>query len=855
MEVKKIVEGMTAPQVAQVIDDNFKAQNKILGDDIATQNSVIGVSEYKDFSEAEAVAVGDVRKYNGYLYECVEATTGAWDASKWKKSSFKAETEKKLSELGSKVGDVSVNFSVGLSDKHSSLIDKIFIDGKSGDIVDLTTISSDGNTSVIVQYFGYKSSEDGALIANGSLGSTVSVVLNENYDSIGVYIPKYANAEVVFSAKFALKKGLESQSNKIKGLEENLGVKTSKYNVSVGRDHSSLYDRIVTDIKKGDEFIVDVNFGDTGLSHGTLFAEIEGFNDFLSLGIIYGKKLFKASDNIKSLGLYTPVAASSGEVLFSVVHGGVAEVVRENNKIVNSLYSLSFEGKDDVYSKGSNIYNLVRGRTYRVICDNNQWDISGYSGAVYVLDIEGQNTDDSLEVIKGFKGGENIPKYFDITIAKEYNNVYIGGRAKEGTIVKFSVIDITDADNAIKQIDEIKKSLTNDAIYHNSGIFVVEGQNNKGIQKNFQCKVGHKYEVELPKDWMVSNTVQSNYIFAVGYYDGSNYIDFHHKGKHDGVRKYEFTAIDEAVFYYLFLRADIGETVKVSITDISAMDIVDNKNRTYVGEKISLNTFSMKKMFRLSDIGVPSIAIDSQGMDVYGNKYLFQGNDASSTGEKGIYIIDLEKKELVGDFEFTGYEYFHFNTICCGEKYNEDDRFPLLYLTQMKEDYKCVVVRIADDGKSYSEIQTITYQGEHYIGSLGYNYLVDTANSNIYIFGLPSNQVDARCEITKFALPDINEKSVTLMDDGILDNFIVEDCNILQGAKVIGNKIYAPFGWGIHIDENSPSQIKVIDLHEKKVVSVVDVREIGEAEDVALYNGGLITLNNSTNPTYYLLKF
>lgn len=94
---------MTAPQVAQVIDDNFKAQNKILEDDIATQNSVIGVSEYKDFSEAEAVAVGDVRKYNGFLYECVEATTGAFDASKWKKSSFKAETEKKLYEENQRV--------------------------------------------------------------------------------------------------------------------------------------------------------------------------------------------------------------------------------------------------------------------------------------------------------------------------------------------------------------------------------------------------------------------------------------------------------------------------------------------------------------------------------------------------------------------------------------------------------------------------------------------------------------------------------------------------------------------------------------------------------------------------------
>ena len=101
MEVKKIVEGMTAQQVAQVIDDNFKAQNKILEEDIAKQNNVIGVSEYKDFSEAEAVNAGDVRKYNGFLYECVEDTTGAFDASKWKKSSFKKEMEEKLSGLTS----------------------------------------------------------------------------------------------------------------------------------------------------------------------------------------------------------------------------------------------------------------------------------------------------------------------------------------------------------------------------------------------------------------------------------------------------------------------------------------------------------------------------------------------------------------------------------------------------------------------------------------------------------------------------------------------------------------------------------------------------------------------------------
>ena len=134
MEVKKIVEGMTAVEVAEVIESNFKNQNKILEEDIAKQNSVIGVSEYKDFSEAEAVNVGDVRKYNGLLYECVEATTGAFDASKWKKSSFKAETEKKLSELGSKV-DLNTQKVNKLNTSESLEADFAISDGKGNDIV------------------------------------------------------------------------------------------------------------------------------------------------------------------------------------------------------------------------------------------------------------------------------------------------------------------------------------------------------------------------------------------------------------------------------------------------------------------------------------------------------------------------------------------------------------------------------------------------------------------------------------------------------------------------------------------------------------------------------------------------
>lgn len=187
MEVKKITEGMTAPQVAQVIDDNFKAQNKILEDDIKKQNNAIGVSEYQAFSEAESVAVGAVRLYNGVLYECVEATTGAFDASKWKKSSFKDETEKKLSELASevdnKIGDTTP---IVLTSK-----DLIGATWNGTSIVASTTF----NMWVVPLYVGRRYSIERVNV------STQSVRTCSEYPSIGKTIEMNSVTQSTFTAK------------------------------------------------------------------------------------------------------------------------------------------------------------------------------------------------------------------------------------------------------------------------------------------------------------------------------------------------------------------------------------------------------------------------------------------------------------------------------------------------------------------------------------------------------------------------------------------------------------------------------------------------------------------------------
>lgn len=115
MEVKKIVEGMTAPQVAQVIDENFNALNgeKATVEAVAdVQKNVnrsddnTGILSYPVFDDTEPVAVGDVRRYEGLLYRAKEAGAYDWDPEKWERVTLKQLEDEKLSELGSEVNDL-----------------------------------------------------------------------------------------------------------------------------------------------------------------------------------------------------------------------------------------------------------------------------------------------------------------------------------------------------------------------------------------------------------------------------------------------------------------------------------------------------------------------------------------------------------------------------------------------------------------------------------------------------------------------------------------------------------------------------------------------------------------------------
>lgn len=387
MEVKKIVEGMTAVEVAEVIDSNFKNQNKILEEDIATQNSVIGVSEYKDFSEAEAVSVGDVRKYNGFLYECVEATTGAFDASKWKKSSFKAETEKKLSELGSEVNNKAESLNLvnpfkcvrgkylntnGVLNKAETELYAVsdFIKVQESNIASNAAIY---NGTTIASWAAYD--KDGGFIRSSNETNKYTFSGEDYYvrftfygedfiavygDEIGIYVPY---GETRFSSEIpTIKKGVDDIKKNIDLIEESVNLVKSELSTkitSVNLVNPKLIER--GKYISGNGSIAKSNSDDYFISD---YIAIEGNNissnavvspntDISSWSVYDKNKTFIRSSNTSSKYIYmlgdsyvrftfykVEAMANYGDTLFDFSKYGETEYSTKIPNILNDVSSL-----------------------------------------------------------------------------------------------------------------------------------------------------------------------------------------------------------------------------------------------------------------------------------------------------------------------------------------------------------------------------------------------------------------------------------------------------------------------------------------------------------------------------------
>ena len=257
-------------------------------------------------------------------------------------------------------------------------------------------------------------------------------------------------------------------------------------------------------------------------------------------------------------------------------------------------------------------------------------------------------------------------------------------------------------------------------------------------------------------------------------------------------------------------------------------------------------------LFSLLDYGQLQIKMDSQGMDIYNDSYLFQGSYVGESG-CGIVVADLVNKEIIGCIDFLkGTSPIHMNNINCGRKYKPEDRFPILYISEANNEKRCFVTRLSNNASQYSILQVIKYTGEKYAS---YNYMdwfLDNDEDYIYGYGLLNSSVSDYC-IIKFPLPPLTQESVILTDDDIIDDFLIRtDVFIPQGTKMRNGILHTVYGYNT---DKYPSWYLKYDLVNKKMVSKVKLdKRWGEPEAVSFFQDKTIISNNATNPSYWIIN-
>lgn len=272
-------------------------------------------------------------------------------------------------------------------------------------------------------------------------------------------------------------------------------------------------------------------------------------------------------------------------------------------------------------------------------------------------------------------------------------------------------------------------------------------------------------------------------------------------------------------------------------------------------DESDVNNDRIEGLFRLSDFGQCTIPMDSQGMDVYDDKFLFQGSYVPKKGCCGIVTVDLNDRRILGGFIFgQDLPLIHMNNINCGEKYNETDKFPLLYLCDsFGTDKCCFVVRVSDDASHYNVVQAITYSGQ----MMNYNYyqdwILDAEERLILAYGKEKSDImDYGCLV--FSLPALENSIVRLSDADVLDSFVINSAVLLpQGSKLRKGILYTVYGFNY---EPYPAWYLEYDMNAKRIIKKIQIDHgVGEPEAVAIFKDKVLINNNSTNPTYWRLKY
>lgn len=225
----------------------------------------------------------------------------------------------------------------------------------------------------------------------------------------------------------------------------------------------------------------------------------------------------------------------------------------------------------------------------------------------------------------------------------------------------------------------------------------------------------------------------------------------------------------------------------------------------------------------------------AQSMAIWGDTaYLF-----NNTGY--CRVLNLATGIVERSFKIGSYgKNMHVNSACFGNEFVGKSFCPVIYLSETRAPYRCIVEQISDTS-SYV-VQTICPQSEGAPRKVT-TWIVDREKHALYalarIYQRKQKNSDI-IEITKYRLPMLSEgKNIIFNEDDILDSFRVNFRSALQGGNIRGGYMYIASGFQTTSNNkyNSERAIQIIDLGLKKLIRKTNLTYIttNEPEGIDFY--------------------
>lgn len=233
----------------------------------------------------------------------------------------------------------------------------------------------------------------------------------------------------------------------------------------------------------------------------------------------------------------------------------------------------------------------------------------------------------------------------------------------------------------------------------------------------------------------------------------------------------------------------------------------------------------------------------AQGMAIYKNKAILLNHEGYCR------IYDLKKKRLVAGFNLaSAHKTNHANCASFGVEFPKNNKkYPALYISQCLPPFYCYVESITEKGTQLIQTLQVVSEGAE---QRSCNWIVDKENKFIYTIAGLTEAIDSignkNLLISKFPLPSLDSTHVILREKDILDQFVLQFPNMLQGGTIQNNYLYLPVGLhdfpGSENRKDKHRAIIVVNLMTKQIERTIDINDsvLEEPEDADFYRDDLL---------------